>query len=306
MKQVRIPVELEQQICKDYLENIALKEIAQKHSINRATINNVRIRNDLPARKVVVTEKLKANVLELYIEVKNITEVKRRTKLDRTTISNILREHFSKEQLLTQQYINNTKVKENPFLNLEDDKTNYFLGLIAADGCVTDMGQLSLGLTDEYLIRKYVEFLKTDIKVHKYIDPRHPNAKPIFSTKFTNKEITTTLISYGITPRKSLTLNMNIDLNFSFLRGYIDGNGNIRQESKGSIALFISTASKFFKNQVQEFLHRQDIKTTVFKTLSTNEVRIGKKEQLLRLYDYLYSEATIYLERKRVKFDLIR
>ena len=306
MKPVKLSIEIEQQICKDYLEKIPVRKIAIKNSVSVATVNNVRIRNNLTNRRVAFTEQDKLEILDLYKEVRNITEIKRRTKLDRTTISNILQEFIPKEELKSQHYINRTKVKTNRFLNINDEKTSYFLGLLAADGCVDDRDSISLGLTDECLIKEYVSFLQADVKVHSYKNPKHPNARPIFSTKFVNREVAATLTSYGITPRKSSTLKINFKLNFSFLRGYIDGNGNIKQESKNSIGVTIVTASKDFMNQVVEFLHNYGITTKVYGHNSIFMIRIGKKKQLLRLYSYLYEKATVYLERKRKKFDIIR
>jgi len=307
MKTRKLPIELEQQICKDYLDRIPVRKIAMKNNVSVATINNVRERNNLSNRRVAFTDEYRESIFRLYESVKSMAEVRKQTGLDRGTISKILQEFISKEDLINQPSINRTMVKINPFDGINNDRTKYFLGLLAADGCVEDRGSISLGLADKELIDEYVKFLGVNIKVHEYKDPRYPNARPIHHTKFVNREIANKLISLGVTPRKSKTLEIKIELDFSFLRGYIDGNGTINQESQKSIAVGISTASESFVNQVVKFLANNNINSTVFKAKDNSfTIRIGKKEQLLRLYDYMYSNASVWLERKRVKFDIIR
>ena len=56
----------------------------------------------------------------------------------------------------------NSRVKENPF-KLEDEKSEYFLGLLLTDGCVnhrkdTNSVCISLGLKDKEMVEKFRDF----------------------------------------------------------------------------------------------------------------------------------------------------
>lgn len=309
MKPVRLEKELELSICTDYEKGMLVKDISEKYSVSRATVNNVRCRYNLPNRYSVVDDQLKTNILNLFEQGASTHKIGKSLKTDRGIVSKVIKERYPNINLLGVQHEANRLVKANPFTNLNDDATSYFLGLLATDGCIDERNRVSLGLTDLDIIQKFCTFLKTDLKIHTYNDPRYEAAKPVHSVKFTNAEITDYLIGLGLTPRKTSTLQVNFPLNFSFLRGVIDGDGSVRQESEGSVGVFISNGSKNFCEQIAEFLIREGITPAIYNSSSTERwwtLRIGKKEQVTKLYHALYDNATVFMERKRKGFDPIR
>ena len=63
-------------------------------------------------------------------------------------------------------------VKANPFIDLTCKETQYWLGYLAADGCVRSASStinISTNLDPEHL-NTYLEFLKYPIKVKKYFN----------------------------------------------------------------------------------------------------------------------------------------
>jgi hypothetical protein len=116
-------------------------------------------------------------------------------------------------------------VKGNPFQDLTKDTVQYWLGYLMSDGNISEERNrinLSTNKDPEHL-KRYVEFLKSDVKISKYRNKRFEVDE--YSVNFASIEVKNFLIDLGITPRKSLTLNLKIPLTYSILRGYLDGNG---------------------------------------------------------------------------------
>jgi predicted DNA-binding protein YlxM (UPF0122 family) len=303
-KNKRLETNLETNICADYIDGLPIKTICEKYKVSRATINNVRLRYGIERRKVLITEDLKRKVAEHYKKHLSIVKTAKAFNLNRDTASRILNDLGLCD--FWHQYEQRRLVNSNPFSKLNTDECFYFLGLLATDGCIHESGHVSLGLTDRDLIVKFCEFLKADLSIYEYIDPRYNNVKPMYSIKFCNRGIVDYLSNLGLTPRKTHTLKVDFDINYSFLRGVIDGDGCITKDTDKSISVCIATASSEFKNQLVSFLEKDGFVVSVYKSDKLYNIRVGKKDQVLRLYGLLYNGANVYLERKRVVYDCIR
>lgn len=306
MKPVKLDKTLESNIVNDYRQGISIIEIAKRYKVSRATVNNIRVRNNIPNRKTKVNNQLISKVVNLYNLGYSITELSKKLKVDKGVCSKILHKEIEELDANKVSQERQRLVKANPFVDIDNDTTAYFLGLLATDGCVSDKGKISLGLTDLELIEDINWFLGGQLNIYKYVDKRHSNAKPMHYIYFKNPDIVNTLVSLGLTPRKTKTLKVSFSITYSFLRGVIDGDGCIVKESQKSIAVFISTHSKNFCLQLSEFLLSNNYKHSVYEVNSMFTIRIGRKQQLLKLYDSMYKQATVYLERKRKLFDIIR
>lgn len=126
-----------------------------------------------------------------------------------------------------------------------------------------------------------------------------------------SKEIHKDLINLGCIPNKSPILNFPNFLNKRFIRhfirGYFDGDGCICiSNNKGHFNLL---GNKTFLEEVQRNLC-DNIKiytpTSISKKSSENIYVFQKSSnmQLKKLFEYLYEDTNIYLERKFIKFKL--
>ena len=191
-------------------------------------------------------------------------------------------------------------VNHNPFIDLNFDEVQYWLGYIAADGCISDKrGYVSLISTDKDLIDNYAKFINGKNKINVTIPKK---GKPQYTYRFINKEVAAYLTDLGLTPRKSMTLKMNIPLTFSFVRGLIDGDGCVSVKSAGSVEVSIISGSFDFLEQVREFLEQNAIKCKVVKNAHLFNLVISSKNNVAHLYKYLYYKASYYLQRKKDKY----
>ena len=196
-------------------------------------------------------------------------------------------------------------VNRDIFSNLDCTETNYWLGMLATDGCVTKKASIVLDLhkNDKYLLEQFIEFTKAPLNLTK---TTHYTGIESYRVYFTNYDCVNTLEKYGITRRKSLTLKLNIPFNFHLLRGIFDGDGSI------SSYFTIASASLNFIKQIEEFLKNNNYHPT---TRTVTEYKKGvkrknpiyiialhRKDELFKLYYDLYSESYPCLTRKKDKF----
>lgn len=192
----------------------------------------------------------------------------------------------------------NKKVNFNPFIPINRE-SEYFLGLLMADGWVTSKKySIGLKLKDFSIIEKYRDFINKDLKIYNYNNS-------MYSVIFGNKEVHSWLISIGITPRKSLTLNINIPITWDIFRGIFDGDGYA--PIKGQNAKITSGSIKFLE-QIQEFLKFYNIYSRIDiqqKLINTTYCLKLFKASYKELYKNMYNNTNLFLERKHDKMRLI-
>ena len=165
---------------------------------------------------------------------------------------------------------NRSKINEN-FFKTWSSSMAYVLGFIYADGAVIDSRissrtcYLLLSNNDSDLLYQIRKTLSSDHKLD-YRPATKRNfgkgktylCKPSYRLRIGNKAIYTDLLSYGLIPRKSLTIELPEipDRYFSFfLRGYFDGDGcvNTGARKSGRIIQVIFTSGSFvFLNRLSE------------------------------------------------------
>ncbi len=124
---------------------------------------------------------------------------------------------------------NPTKRIHNSYFKTQSPEMAYILGFIAADGCLQDDNgtRLSIILSekDREHLEKIVNCLSYSGELH------HSSSNNACYFNIGSREIFNDLLSYGITPRKSLTLKWpdNLEEKYypDFIRGYFDGDGCI-------------------------------------------------------------------------------
>ena len=146
----------------------------------------------------------------------------------------------SVRRILNRRSVKTRTLKEaNGIVHLEDIKSkegskdfNYFLGLLATDGCVTgDRVVLDFSESNKELLDYWNEFLGNKCNITKSI---HKIYKvPQYRIAFRNKEICDYLGSFRIVPRKTFDLTLKY-IDWDVLRGIIDGDGCVLSRNKGN------------------------------------------------------------------------
>lgn len=182
---------------------------------------------------------------------------------------------------------------------------DYFIGLLATDGCITgDRIVLDFSEENKELLNYWNEFLGNTCNI---ICSIHKVFKvPQYRIAFRNPEIKDYLATFGIVPRKTFDLSLSY-INWDVLRGIIDGDGCIASTNNGTtLRISITSACKNFLVQIQEFLNKYSIQSSILESDRnkniTYDLHIYKSEDIVTMYENLYTNAHFFLKRKEEKF----
>jgi hypothetical protein len=168
----------------------------------------------------------------------------------------------------------------------------------------------SLGLqkTDSVILDDMCRIMgyKRPVSFSNYFDKRTGKYYWRASLIIRDQEACKDLIRFGVTPRKTFDLKFPLflsdNLKWSFIRGLFDSDGHI--EKRGYQYSIIGTNS--ICNGVFEIFSENNIASKVinlnrYSQPLANVIVYGKKN-ILKIYELMYKDSTIHLERKRRVF----
>lgn len=207
--------------------------------------------------------------------------------------------------------INHTLVQEtfipyksfNPF-ELSTPTSAYLLGYILGDNSMNiddnNHYKLVISSIDYNHVKQIANVFGGNLETFTHAI----NNMPYWSINIVDQAVCHSLLELGIKPRKS-TEPSNIDYawigrNFNhFIRGLIDSDGCICRK-KNSLYIEIAGHESYIK-QISDMMPEQ---WGVYKNDSIFVIaKRGNSKDKLDFYSYLYKDATIWLQRKRDKYD---
>ena len=204
--------------------------------------------------------------------------------------------------------------KHDYFSNLTPDSA-YLLGFIAADGSIVEDKKNNNKIYKRVVIRlaetEPLEIIKSELEtsspIHKYLNKHSfkPNSV-VYQLNIFNQRIVRDLESYGITPRKTFTLEypkINNKLDKHFIRGILDGDGwlLIAQGdcTRKYLHIGFSSASEKFIMELKNKLDvLSDANGYLTKTRKTFQLRYTANKAYI-IVSWLYENANLYLNRKK-------
>ena len=206
-------------------------------------------------------------------------------------------------------------VNENYFDKIDTEEKSYWLGFLYADGYVRmkdgRSGELKLKLKKSD--KGHIELFRKCIgSTHKIIDgiskvvvSGRTYESECSSLSIYNTKIVKDLTKHGCMNKKTFKItfpNLREDLVRHFIRGYFDGDGSIYDNEKRASFSFVSGSIKFLQE-----LENIMIKDNIVNKIKQQGISISwsKKKTILNFYHYIYDNSTIYLKRKKEKFDYI-
>lgn len=202
------------------------------------------------------------------------------------------------------------KLKTNFFEKIDTEQKAYWLGFLSADGYYNiKNNELALNLQnkDKGHMIKFKKSLKTNHKIKSY------SYKDISFVKISIKDIHFTKhLKPFFKKNKTFTLRfpkIEKELERHFIRGYFDGDGSINQSKKiKSNIAFTITSNKYFLDELRKRLLKINLNKTKYWVRHKQKPEIVTltycgKNNIKKLYDFLYNNSTIYLKRKKDKFE---
>lgn len=210
---------------------------------------------------------------------------------------------------------------------IDTEEKAYFLGLLYSDGTISNLKKgntsksyyvrISLSIVDENLINRLHEtFPFFSKRKHDFSKYREGNSEQI-ELRYYGKYIYKDLKLNGMIENKSYqnkeSLNIpNIkeELLYHFIRGFFDGDGSIYtvKSRPNGRRIEICSVSHNFISQLYNWFTENNCKPKIFRTKYSNiqplhVIEWFDFESVLKLKNLLYKNATIFIDRKKDKFD---
>ena len=228
-------------------------------------------------------------------------EIARQLKIGKTTIN-----RWSSEAGL--KFKKHT-VNESFFDEL-NEKSAYILGFIFADGNVawdTEKGYYSMTITAAEKDKDHLEKIRTIISSSKPL--LYASGTKSYRLIVNSKKICRKLISFGVVPRKSLIVKFpELPEKYlrHFIRGVIDGDGSVRYYSRKRSPYFeiimCSGSLDFCKIFVKKINEAIGVNANIRRNANNVYIMGYTCSRGKKLAKYIYSDATIFLNRKHLAY----
>jgi intein-encoded DNA endonuclease-like protein len=301
----------------DYISFVDKSIMVEKYNRQWKTIqskaNSIGLKSGYPkSNKCYKLPLTKDEIIELYNSNKSSNAIAKICGCSGENIIRILKNENIQRRVNTESHKKYT-INDNIFDNIDTQEKAYILGLFYADGYNNEKGAAHITL--QYKDKQILE------DIRKYIGSNKPlrfiqieKEQDMCSLNIENKYISNKLAELGCVQCKSLILKFPTEeqvpshLHNHFIRGYFDGDGCISYSSKYNVYTFALEGNKYFTLKAQEILMKECFlnKTKIIKKLinrqSSVSLKYGGKFQIQKIMDYLYKDATIFLNRKYEKF----
>lgn len=264
--------------------------------------------------KRILTDQEEKEIAKIYLSGKTMNEIADGYNLGIKTIRNALyRTNTPRRERGSNSYrIYN--LDENIFDIVDTPEKAYWLGFLYADGNVCNGSiRLHLKIGDRKHIEKFKSFLKSE---HKIIDresfhKKHNKTYKKSCFNIHSKYLSNRLENLGITVGR---INFSLEeipenLYHHWIAGFFDGDGSISTRNFPRVIFCAPKTDvlEFVKEQLSPLTDKYN-KRTKEKRICThknsgiyylyyNGVNISKE-----IYEYMYENAPVFLERKKKKF----
>jgi len=205
-------------------------------------------------------------------------------------------------------YSRKYQYNENYFENINTEEKAYWLGFIAADGCISfkPKKHYRLAIILSQKDQKHLEKFKQHINSNQPILSKRRNQFKQCNLTINGQKITSDLISHGVIPNKTkyfrFPKTIPNNLYNHFIRGYFDGDGSFHINRENQVSINICGSHNFIKELMNIFSSLPKInKTKIFFDKNFAVLKFGGNKKVSIIYHYLYQNATIFLGRKKDK-----
>lgn len=222
----------------------------------------------------------------------------------------------------SEKSMSNYYYNKDLFEVIDTEEKAYWLGFLYADGCINryykneklkSMSlEIGLSIKDENHLKKFLYLLQSNIEIKR--KQSKINNTIYESSKITVccKKMCNDLIKLGCTPKKSLTLTfpnekqVPKELVKHFIRGYFDGDGCINKRKESNTLRIVIIGTYNFVNEIKNiFIENKVLRSnpSISKKGNAYQLTIHGVDNIKDIYNFMYKNATVYLDRKYIKFN---
>lgn len=251
-------------------------------------------------------------IIDLYSSGYGSYKIAKQFNCSASSVNNLLKNNNIDTKKTSNDYRKYT-LNENYFEHIDTEDKAYFLGLIYSDGNVyKSILKISLQESDSYILEQFLKYIQSTGHLY-FLESREKNHKNQKIFSISNKTIIDDLKKLGVFEKKSLTLKFPTteqvpkNLMNHFIRGVFDGDGSIFNteriiNGKTYYEPGVSIISSIgFIDGLFEFLGFGN----VYKTNNNKFISFKGKVEIVKIINYIYNDATIFLNRKFDKSKVI-
>lgn len=295
-------------------ENLSCNEIATRLNISIQTVIRLLEKRGFDTKRFSCQrDDPLANhvqeIIDIYVKLEKSTcEISRMFKTQDSAIMRLLRKNGVVLRPLRQYTVN-----EQFFEKIDTQEKAYVLGFLFADGCNQRNGSIQLSIIDLEILEK----IKTAMNfegVTRIIKPKIKSRKIQYCICIGCRKMSNDLIKLGCVHNKTYFASFpkeeqvpNYLINH-FIRGLNDGDGIITKNSKKNVWTTRIVGTKMICEGLSKTTNKHInipgcvCPLHVSPNHTTYGFTIGGKNQILKYLNWLYKDATIYMERKYQKY----
>ena len=316
-QRVKVTDEMEKLVISEYIKHQNTELVAKEHNICSETVLCILKRNNIRYLKRgehgATPKDLEKEIIQEYKVNKRIKPISEKYNLSNVTIINILKRNGIAPPMRGET-CRKYSCDFGYFNKINTQEKAYFLGLICSDGnnC---RGTLSIGVhkNDYFILEEFKKSIKADNPVK--ISKNKSRGKDSWIAKISiySYEVTKDLEKYGVVPNKTGKMdwkliydNLPKGLIRHFIRGFFDGDGCAGITRKtGAVRFNIVEKGGFIITGIRDFFKQNGLTSTANVIFCNNihSYSVSQKEGLYSIYDLMYRNATVFLPRKKDRFD---
>ena len=296
-----------------YCSGLTQKEIAEKYNCSKSTISNI-----LSSRNVLTrlggsknTPDVIQNWIKMYLEGALIKDIAFEFGVGTDTISR----HLKKNGVNVDRYTYH--FNEHYFDVIDTQEKAYYVGMLWADGhnCI-DRGSIILELQEQDLglLEMLNKLADNERPVRKQnLHDKNPKWQNQYRLVLQSKYTSKVLESYGMFQNKSLILTfpswLEESLYAPFIRGYFDGDGclSLQNNNRNRSAMINMVGTKMFLEQVARIIKvMTGVDVNIERDIRARDpiciLRCSKRQDVVKILNWIYNDATIYMQRKYDKY----
>jgi len=311
------------QLVSLFNDGVNLTEIGRQFSVSDMTIRRILKNNGINPNRSALEKfyifngkKCIADIIEKYEKGAYPSDIAKDLQISQDKVRKVLRQ-FDKYKGRSKRRFNTNRlyhVDETFFAVIDTEEKAYWLGFLYADGYNQRGCRITINLSrkDEAHLEKFKKSIKSDQPLY-YRVVKIKKANEVVRLDLNSVKISLDLEKNGMMQAKSLILTwptfLPPNLYRHFIRGYFDGDGWITK-SKTALGAIGFCGSHDFIRELQKYL----IDTL---KLNNNKIRLEPKNKRISIagwtgknvvslfYDYFYKDASVWLDRKKQRFDTL-
>lgn len=304
----------ERHIIDLYMSGKSQEEAGKMVGLNASSICEILKNNKIKSRDNFITLN-DVLICKSYNSGKTLQQVAVEFGVSDGTIKERLKKHNIKIRPNRKYFFD-----ETIFEKIDTEWKAYFLGLLYADGGVNKTSvNIALHHQDSEVLKKIAYIVYGNCSILKTIKARiyhSKKTKKIYNCSekcllaINSKKFVEDIIKLGCFRKKSFILGFPSydivpeNIFHHFIRGYFDGDGGTCHSKKSNGVTMSIISSKDYCVGFQEYLNSKlQINSRVRAEGKVARTMVSRGQDVIKIYNYMYKDATIYFKRKRDKIE---